>query len=77
MDQVEIIAAASGAFGFGVGYLLAYILTRRDVIRDVTMHVDSMRKVGQVVADANKGQVPWSSIDANLRRFPGQEGYLK
>jgi hypothetical protein len=74
MDQVEIIAAASGAFGFGVGYLLAYTLTRRDVIRDVTMRIDAMRRTGVIVAENNKGQVPWSAVESNLRRFPGQRG---
>ena len=73
MDQVEIIAAASGAFGFGVGYLLAYTLTRRDVIRDVTMHVESVRMIGRGVAKAGDGTVPWTAMERSLSEFPGQK----
>lgn len=73
MDSVQIIALASAIFGFGVGYVLAYILTRRDLIGDVTMRINVMRRWGPMVADANKGEVPWSAIEARLVEFPGQE----
>lgn len=77
MDQVEVIAAASGAFGFGVGYLLAYWLAKRDMLREVTMRVNALRKIGTDVAHLRDGQVPWSAIDANLRKFPGQKEYKR
>jgi hypothetical protein len=73
MDQVQIIAAASCAAGFGVGYLLAYYLTRKDLIRDVTMRIEAMHKVGRPMADMRNGQVPWAAIEKLLSAFPGQK----
>lgn len=77
MDQVEVIAVASACFGFGVGYLLAYKLTKGDLIREITSRIDALRKAGSIVAGLNSGKVEWAPVDTLLRQFPGQKDHKR
>lgn len=75
MDDVEWIAAGSASFGFGVGYLLAYWLVKRDLIAEVTMRIAALRKIAEVMAMEFDGYVKWDAVDRVLTKFPGQHNY--